>query len=256
MEIVTEPAADLNLHRMQTAALLMHFDEHWVGRVLHDDVLRLTERERDLLSRIDPRAFRADEQRQARCAHAIVDELPVAVAVVGLPRVFSFFTSPDFLVLLQAGTPLVEGVAQFLGSVALVEGSIARARRRRQSRGPCTLAPGVDAQSLPGGTLVCWTAVRNSLGPNPAAAVRSGARGEWKCQVRAADGDEGVIVDHALVDARVASCTPELALLLIAAREGQRAGLLDLARSQGLSDDEAEALLLELQADGLLAAVV
>ncbi|MDP2340101.1 MAG: hypothetical protein Q8O67_04020 [Deltaproteobacteria bacterium] len=244
----------IDVRKVRTAALLMHFDAAWVARILDGGDLLLNDDEKALFAPIDRRAFRADEERKARAAAAVVDELPVAVAVAGLPRLFAFFTDPGFLVVIDQGRPLVEAVAAFLGRPALIEGSIARARRRRRSRGPFTLARGVDAErSLGVGSVALWTSLRASLGPDPAGAVMRGARVTWDLPH---EGEvEGVVVDEALTDPRVAVCSQELGVLLLAARSQGRDDLLGIAKLHGCDDDEAAALLLELQADGLLASV-
>jgi hypothetical protein len=242
----------VNLRKVRTAALLMHFDAAWVERILDGGDLLLTAEEKALFASIDRRAFRADAERKARAAAAVVDELPVAVAVAGLPRLFAFFTDPAFLVVIEQGAPLVERVAHFLGRPALIEGSIARARRRRRSRGPFTLAAGVDGQrSLSRGSVAHWTSLRASLGRDPASAVMRGARVAWELPHQEADL-EGVVVDNALVDPRVATCTQELGVLLMAARHAGHDELVKIAKLHGCDDDDADALLLELQADGLL----
>ncbi len=245
----------IDARKLRTAALLLHFDVSWVSRILDGDALQLNPEERALFASIDRRAFRADPERKARAAAAVVDELPVATAVAGLPQLFSFFSSPAFIDVIEQRTSLVEGVALFLGPPAAVEGCIARARRRRRHGGPFTLAPGIDgAGALARGTIERWTKLRTSLGPQPAEAVMRGARLRW--EPMDPGEQEGVVVDGGLGDPRVASCTHDLGLLLAAARHQGHDALVALARGRGCDEDEAAALLGDLQREGLLVDVV
>ena len=244
----------LDAARLRTAALLLHFDASWRPRLLDEGLLGLSADERALLAAIDARAFRADEERKARAAAAVVDELPVAVAIAGLPRLFSFFCHTAFVDVIDQGAALVPAVAAFLAvgpahDAARIEGAVAQARRRRRGRG---LAAGVDAAAGLGvGAVVHWSALRAGLGPDVAGSVMRGARARW--ELPTVGEQEGVVVDNALVDPRVAACSHELAVLLEAARSEGRAALLALAVSHGCDDEEAAGLLSELQRDGLLA---
>lgn len=242
----------VNARKLRTAALLMHFDASWVARILDEGALLLNDDELALFRKIDRRAFRADEERKARAAAAVVAEGPVAVAVAGLPRLFSYFTSADFLVVIEQDQPLVIRALESLGPVGRIEATIARARRRRRGQGPYTLAPGVDGErSFVKGSVAHWSELRASLGDDPAAAVMAGARRTWGLEV--GDEKEGVVVDNGLVDPRVAACSQPLGVLLMGARNLDHDSLRALARSQGCDDDEeADALLADLVNDGLL----
>ncbi len=249
----TGAAPGLDLRRLEQATLLLHFDARWRPRLIEGGVLGLSPAEKALLARTDGRAFRADGERAARAVGVIVAELPVAVAVAGLPRLFSFFADDAFLDVIAGGVPLVVGAARFLDNVpARVEGAVAVARRRR--RAPCAavaVAPHVAAAVVPDDAVARWAAARDRLGADPAAALAAGQRLEWR-----GDGEDvaGVLVCGDPQAPSVARCALGLARLLQRFVDG---GTLESfraeARALGCDDDaEADALRDDLRADGLL----
>jgi hypothetical protein len=251
---LTAAGAGLDLRRLEQATLLLHFDARWGPRLLDGAVLGLSPAEKALLARTDPRAFRADSERAARAVGVVVAELPVAVAVAGLPRLFSFFADDAFVDVVAGAVPLVVGAARFLDNVpARVEGAVAVARRRR--RAPCAavaVAPHVAAAVVPDDAVDRWAAARARLGDDPAAALAAGQRLEWR-----GDSDDvaGVLVCGDPQAPSVGRCASPLARLLLRFADG---GTLEEfraeARALGCDDDaEADGLRDDLRADGLLA---
>ncbi|MBM4279659.1 MAG: hypothetical protein FJ137_02495 [Deltaproteobacteria bacterium] len=247
-------ARAVDFRRVERAALLLHFDGGWATRILDGDVLGLTGAEKAMLRAVDRRAFRADPERAARAAAVIVAELPVAIAVAGVPRLLSFFRADAFVDVIVGRAPLVVGAADFLDSApARIEGAVGRARRRRHvDVGDIVVAPHVAAALVPDGALAQWTAARQSLGDDAVAAIGAGRRIAWP----AFDDAEaaGVLVTGDAANPAVGPCTAALARLLHRLEDGvDLAAFRAVACAEGCDDDaEADALLADLVADGLL----
>ena len=64
----------VNAKKLRTAALLMHFDASWVARILDGKDLLLSDEEKAAFENVDRRGFRADEERKARAAAAVVED--------------------------------------------------------------------------------------------------------------------------------------------------------------------------------------
>ncbi len=246
----------IDVRRVERAALLMHFDDVWIARVLEEGVLSLSSMEKALFRSVDRRGFRSDGERAARAATAIVAELPVAVGVAGVPRLLSFFRDPAFVDVIVGGTPLVVGAARFLDNPpARIECAIACARRRDHAPDAAVVvAPAVAAAVIDDGTLAAWLAARESLGEDVVATVGSGQRIAWDARPAAAAAPTGVLVRGAGAAPVVGGCAAALARLLGRLETGSTlAAYRAAACAEGCDDDaEADALLDDLVADGLL----
>lgn len=244
----------IDFRRVEHATLLMHFDDVWATRILDGDLLGLSAAEKALFATIDRRAFHADPDRAARACRALVEELPVAVAVAGLPRLLSFFRDDAFVDVITGGIPLVVGAARFLDNVpARIEGAIAAARRRRRvPAAAVALAPHVAAAVVPVDALARWSDARAALGGDMIAAVAGGTRVDWPT-VDDADG-AGVVVTEASTNPAVGGAALALACLLTRLEQGATVSAFrTIACAEGCDDDdEADALLDDLVADGLL----
>ncbi len=253
---------------------LMHFDDVWVERILDGDVLGLSAAEKALFRGVDRRAFHADGERAARAGSAVIEELPVAVAVAGVPRLLSFFRDDAFARAIVDGAPLVTTAADWLDNVpARIEGAIARARRRKHvPTAAVTVAPHVAVAAVPEGALDRWASARAGLGTRVVDAVAGGRRVTWPEQPAgqgAHGGQEthdgtgilvtgtlvtGILVTGAATDPSLAACARPLARLLARVNDGVDVdAFVAIACDEGCDDDaEAGALLADLVAEGLL----
>ncbi len=245
------PAVDVR--RLEQAVLLMHFADRWVDRILDGDVLGLTATEKALLRPLDRRGFGTDAERTARAARAIIEELPVAVAVAGLPTLLAFFVDDAFVDVITKGEPLVLAAARFLANEpARLEGTIARARRRKHvPRADVVVAAHVASTLATTGALERYSEARARIGADAVSLVGGGMRLSWPV---AASDATGVLVSGPPASPLLGGCAAALVRLL-----GRLEGGLDhqsfiaAARHEGCDDDdEARALLDELVADGLL----
>jgi hypothetical protein len=250
-------AATIDVVKVERAALLMHFDAVWQARILEGDTLSLSAAEKSLFAQVDRRAFHTDGERAARAVAVVVEELPVAVAVAGLPRVFAFFRDDAFLDVIVGGVPLVVGAAAFLDNApARIEGAVARARRRHAApAGEVVVAPHVASAPVPADAVDRWLAARASLGADVLAVVGGGRRVPWS---DATFGDTvdiaGVLVTGTPSSPAVGRCAHALASLLGHFENGGSCDAFRVAaRERGCDDDaEADALLADLVVDGLL----
>ena len=248
------PSPVLDVRRVEHAILLMHFDDVWVTRILDGGALGLSPDERALFDGVDRRGFHADGERAARAAGVVIEELPVAVAVAGVPRLLSFFRDDAFARVIVHGTPLVVAAAAWLDNVpARIEGAVARARRRKRlPTGDVVVAAHVASAVAPEDAVERWARARADLGTDVVAAVAGGRRVPWAAA--AEHGDAGVLVNGDPASPAVARCALPLARLIARLGEGVDVpAFRAIARDEGCDDDvEADALLADLVADGLL----
>lgn len=243
---------------LQQAALLVHFDGVWRDRVLAHGVLGLSDDERTLLAAVDARAFRADDERVARAVAGLVEEFPVAAATAGLPPLFALFRSDAFVDVVCGRLLLVEAAAVALGAPASIpariELALAQARRKHTRHRPhnawCAAA-GVGVVDVPAGSLAAFSAARSELGVSPRESLAAGKRLTWS--IAASADVETVLITGG---ASLALCAEALGRLLeFAATPRDGASLRARACELGCdSDDEAQGLIDDLVADGLLQA--
>jgi hypothetical protein len=247
----------VDVARVQTATLLMHFDASWVERLLRaggDRALPLSDDERALFASVDVRGFRADALRAARAVFAVVDELPVSAAIVGLPKLFAFLRHDAFVDVCAGRASLVEGAAAFIEGDARtavrIERAVARAhRRKRRFVGRAAAGVGVVVD-VDAGSLAHYGALRAALAPRPTEAVGQGQRLQWTLPATSER-------EHVLVQAgALSTCSGPLARLVDAACViDDAAALVARAIALGCDDvDDARALLHDLAGDGLLRA--
>ena len=245
----------IDLRRVEHAALLMHFDDAWAPRILDGDVLALSADEKALFRDVDRRGFHADGERAARAAGVVIAELPVTVAVVGVQRLLAFFRDDAFLRVIVDRVPLVVAAADWLDIVpARIEGAVARARRRRRVPVADVVAAAHTAAAIvPDDAVDRWARARADLGDDVVAAIAGGRRVPWAAAHDA--GDAGVLVTGTPDNPAVARCASPLARLVGRLQAGVDVDAFRaIARDEGCDDDdEADALLADLVADGLLA---
>ncbi len=248
---------------VQRAAVLMHFDASFADDVRAGRARGLDDDERALLCRVDARAFRTDPERPLRLLATLIEEYPVSCAVVGAGALGAFVRSSPFRHAVMTDRLVVDAFGDWLfpraGAVAQIELAVALARRRRRRRGMggvddrLARAPGVELARVPAGTLAFYARARARLAAGAASLQEAVARGARVEAPEPVWDEQGL--EHLLATPDVAPCAEPLFALLAYAREGrERAALVDEARQLG-ADEEAEALIDDLVADGLLATV-
>lgn len=254
--------------RVQAALVCMHLDPDYAAAVRGAGPLpELAEAERGLLRAVDPRALAADRYRRARAVHVLIEEYPATAALIGVAAVDSFFSSAAFRTCVFEHGSMALSFGTWLGDRAAgpgrIEAAIATARRpvppgRAPGLAPAgglARAPGLVPVFVPEGSLACLERIRARLGPDPVAAlaerVRPGERPPRSHRV------EAVLVE-ARPDGDVSLGTASMALarLLQFAGPGRsRDEVAVEAVRLGAEDDEVDALLAGLLADGSLVAI-
>ena len=243
---------------LQRVAIRMHFDPELVEQVYAGlPVDGLCERGRELVLRVDRRAWQTDQFRRSRLLHGLLEAYPVSALVTGLGPLDAFFSSPDFhdcvqtrgLVALTFGSWLLPTAGPF----STLERAIVQVchLRKHTQRGWCC-APGLVALDLPGGTVEAWQGFRKNLGPDPVAELTAQASRSLK--MPDFEGTEHVLVERAPEGgASIGWASPELVGLLQSLEHPvSMARAQELARSHGADAGEEEDVLAGLRADGLL----
>jgi hypothetical protein len=244
----------MSARALQEIVVCAHYGCGFVEAMLATD--DVTAAERAAFRAVDPRAFRCDAERQHRAVAVVLEELPVTVAIAGLDAVYALFHDVEgFGAVVRRNLSLVVCFADRLvplaGDAARIEGAVARARRR-QVRGPgIARGDGVEVVEVYAAALQAWQQARGALGGQAIDDVGRGRRlqhlperGERSFMlIEPADGSWGV-----------APCSAPLGRLLGGLDAPvSAAAAIQSARDEGCDDDdEAQALLNDLVADGLL----
>lgn len=248
----------LDPHLVQSSLVAMLFDpEHAASLARGCPEIALSAREQELLQAIDPRALAVDAFRRGRALAALVDEFPVTIALHGSTRCQAFFASPRFRrsIVLRERMALAFGawIGERERGIGVLETAMATVRRATPPRAlGLVCAPSVRACVVPEGTLAFHADARDRLGPEPAATIAAGALQLGSPPRR---GSEHVIVEakpDGSIDVGTASAAL-VRLLQFAERERSHAELAAHAVRCGAEADEADALLDDLCAQGLLA---
>ncbi len=195
------------LAALQQAMVRLCVDPGFVDAVYAGKARGLPAEDQALLARVDRRAWSVDGFRRARLVQALIDELPVTAAVLGVPAIDAWLSGPGFVRCLRERGVMAVEAARDLGAaggdLARLEGAVARARARVRPRGPgIGAAPGVVGLEVQAGVLEAWVRLRAELGAAPTEAVIGGKRlakpviagagREWLLVEAGADGEVGV----------------------------------------------------------------
>lgn len=217
----------------------------------------LSPAEQAMFRAVDRRAFAADADRRHRAVVAVAEELPVSIAIVGLPAVYALFDDRDgFLPVVQGAAPLTVQFARALepvaGDAARIEGAVARARRRRGPGRGIGRAEGVEVARVAEGAPGRYEQARQALGVDVVTAVCGGQR----LPALGAGDDAFVLATRGANGVDLAGCSAALGALLSLCEGLDPGTFISHARALGCDDDdEARALLVDLVADGLLSSV-
>lgn len=254
--------SELDPRRVQQALVCMLFDPEYAARVRgREPLAELGERERELLREVDPRALSTDDMRRARALHGILDEYPVSAALLGLDAVDRYFSSAEFRAcVFERGSMAVEFGRRWLGDrsagIGVIETGLARARRELEAARPessgIQRAPGVVPLRVPDGTLAWYRRARERLGSDPLQSLMS-LRKPWP-QKPPRRGEQCLLIEpQADGSLGLANASEPLVELLRAAETPRsRAELASVAVDLGAEAHEADELLTDLLAEGLL----
>ncbi len=244
----------------------MLFDPKYAARVrAAGELPEFHPRERELLRSADPRALATDDMRRARAMHVLLDEYPVSAALLGLDRVDRFFASEQFRRCVFARGSMTHAFGRdYLRDRSKGVGQLETAMvfARRPLRAPLMTAappgtglertPGVEALTVPEGTLAWYQRGRARLGEQPLRALAK-LRKPW-AQKPPRRGREHLLIETAADGSlSISGASGALVGLLRAAEAGPtRGGLSEVAVELGAEADEVDELLDGLLDDGLL----
>lgn len=258
----------MNPRAIQRAVVRMLFEPEFVAAV-HGSraVPGLSEAERELLRRVDRRAFGTDPFRRGRAVQAIVEEFPCSAAVLGLGRVEEFLRSREFRTCLGGRGSMGLAFATWLedqaAGVGKIEAAMARLRRGEVTEavaGKLRCGPRLAPLLVPAGTLAWYEATRAWLGAQPLRTLAeqpTPAGPPRRSPVRSRDPGEERLLLEGKDDGEMSLGTASEALvrLLRYAQTGRtRRELEREAVVRGAGVDEAGAVIDDLLAQGLLVA--
>lgn len=253
---------DLDPRRVQAALVCMHLDPAYAAAVRGPGPLpELRERERALLRDVDPRALATDRYRRARAVHTLVEEYPVSAALLGIPAVDGFFSTPAFRacvfdhgsMALSFGTWLADRA----GGPGRIEAAAARARRPAPPAGAgLACNPRIVPLWAPAGTLEFHQRLRARLGADPVAALANAAGPARDRPPRSSRREPLLVEASPAGEVSLGTASEGLVrLLLFAQTPRPRADLIAEAVRLGAdSPSEADSMLSGLLGDDLLIA--
>ena len=239
--------------------------------------LELTDDETGWLLNSDPRAWRLDPMRRTRMLQSLLEEFPVSAALTlqhdgHAEHLDAFFSSPQLHQAVQTRGLLSRAFGRYMATLEVrglapiraIEASIVECRRGDEApalpSGWIGLASAHDILRLPSGSLERYVSYSGTL------ARESAERGSPVLETMLSDGftlvdafappsatHEYILVEPSPDGPRLGEVSEALGALLEAAKPGvARSTLLNVACTLGAEPDEAEELLQELSAEGLL----
>ncbi|MCA9543992.1 MAG: hypothetical protein KC613_06360 [Myxococcales bacterium] len=264
---------------LQRVVVRMLFDEHLVDRVYADPAgalpeVDLTDAERAWLVQPDKRRWRADPLRRYRALQALLEEYPVAGALVireagGVQALDAYFSDPAFhrciqdrgVLALSFGRWLAADFTVDVAAAARVELALARVRRAAEpgalppldAQGTVHTAPWIDAFVTTQAGLQRYLACRPVLAQGGTALVLDGQ--QPLPPQPAVTGTATVLVERSAQGAAVEESPAALVQLLRWCQSPRTvAATVEWLAGHDLDPAEARELLGDLANDGLLLA--
>ncbi len=278
----------MSASHLQRVVVRMLYDSAFVAGIfadpaaaLHD--VDLTAAERSWLVQADPRAYAVDPFRRARTLTALIEEFPVSVHTLGHhvaqpTLVEAFFSAPPFHACMQQRGSLAAAFGTYLGSADMqrftpgnihpdlvhLEAAIARLRRRRYRAADTVAAVQEDGLALastvalldaPAGMLTYYQTVLAALQRHPEGLVAAACQPAANpLPPRPTTREWLLIVWHPASASATLEILPDALGAVLAAVPASRATLLTQLGTLGAARDEAEEILHDLLADGVLCA--
>jgi hypothetical protein len=247
---------------LQRMVVRMMFDPILVARLYDGKAVDgVDEEDCALLTKPDRRAWGTDPYRRSRALTGLIAEFPASCAQAGLDALDAFFSSSVFHVCISERGSLTEAfarwVAQRAGPVARIEQAMAQVRRPIPLAGEgVVLSPKVAVITVSGGTLDQYRAIQDQLGSDPVGRIANRETQPVPRPTR--HGKEHLLIQASPAGkVTVSTASPGLTKLLEAAMlPCPRGRLLAIARDLGASTRQAEAVVSELESDGLLTEAV
>lgn len=275
-------------HRqLQRVVVRMLYDPAFAARVFADPATvlcdeDLTDEERHWLVNADPRAYAVDQLRRTRLLVTLVEEFPVSVQHVVLqstqPALLEqFFSSAAFHACIQQRGSLAGAFGAYLNAAEVrqycpqldiapfvhIELAIARLRRRveapdtvrPQGATELALAPTVALLASPVGMLEHYRATLALLSQDAAGLVAAALTPAPLTLPQPTTAQEWLLlVWHDAQETAAIEVLPEALGTLLATAPAQRAALVHTACTLGAESQEAQEILDDLIADGVLCA--
>jgi hypothetical protein len=278
----------MSAQQLQRVVVRMLYDPDFVTRIFVDPTAALqdedlTDTERSWLVQVDRRAYAVDPFRQARTLTALIEEFPVSVHALGHQAEYpalieAFFRSSVFHACIQQRGSLAAAWSIYLGSddiqrsilgsvhPSLVHMESAIARLRRQSYGTATTAAAHDDALLalasttallyvPAGTLAYYHTVLDILQRHPEGLVAAACQPSTVALPMATTVHEWLlIVWHCASASATIELLPDALGQVLATVPASQVALRTRLETLGANCEEAQEILDDLLADGVLCA--
>jgi hypothetical protein len=273
----------MSYHQLQRVVVRMLYDPAFVAQIFDDPATALrdedlTDQEQHWLVESDRRAYAVDPLRRARTLTALIEEFPVSaqhlVQQTGQSVLLdTFFSSPHFHTCIQQRGSLAAAFSEYVLATALqhpppglalsplVQIETTMARLRRQQANPeaastaaqhsLTLAPPVALLHVPGGTLAHYQAALDSLRSDANGLIAAACKSCTLPLPQQMQEDEWLLIVWHQNSAAI-EILPEALGHLLAATPAPRSTLLATACTLGAEADEANEIIDDLIADGVL----
>jgi hypothetical protein len=267
---------------VQRTVVRMLYDPEFARRVYADrdaalDGLDLTAAERAALVRPDARAYGTDAHRRARALHGLLEEFAAAATLFAaasgdVRRLDAFFSAPEFHECIIGRGSLAAAFGAYLAGAGTIDARVApiaaleaavAALRRASAPAASTgeawiLSPHHPVIELPGGTLALFQSLMNrvrSANCNLVEFLLAPPARNLSDSLDAA-APEFLLLERAADEVHVEPVPAALGQLLAFARGPARSreALVIRARELGAEGLEADDILEELIADGVLVA--
>jgi hypothetical protein len=273
----------MSYHQLQRVVVRMLYDPDFVAQIFADPATALrdedlTDQERRWLVEVDRRAYAVDPLRRARTLTALIEEFPVSVQHLvqqtGQPALLdAFFSSPHFHTCIQQRGSLAASFSAYVLSEALqrlspglalsplvhIETALAHLRRQQSSLAGASpalhdslmLAPTVALRRVPVGTFAHYQAALDVLS-NDADGLVAAAFKSFTLPVPQAIQEHEWLLIVWQQDSATIEVLPEALGCLLATAPAPRSTLRATVCALGADADEANEIIDDLVADGVL----